>query len=290
MAKLRERGAQEARRPGEAPRQAPRILVLATDRLTGRELIEELRHHVRDEGTREVMVIAPAVEKTAFHHALGDVDAASLQARVRLEESLAELRRAGIPAMGEVGDSDPLVAAKDALGDFAADEVLIVAHAEDQQRWFEPHLFERAQETLSPALRLVKIRREDEGGEPHLAGIEEAGPGRRHPPGAGPELKPSPNLPPLARGDLIGIVVAIAGTIVAIVLAGAGPGPTTTGGAAQMLIAMAVALINMAHVVGLTLLESVGHRGGWQRFFRTLSLTATPLAILVNGLITILAG
>jgi hypothetical protein len=35
------------------------------------------------------------------------------------------------------------------------------------------------------------------------------------------------------------------------------------------------------------LLESVHYRGGWQRFFSRLSLTATPLAILASALITI---
>jgi hypothetical protein len=106
--------------------------------------------------------------------------------------------------------------------------------------------------------------------------------------GAEQELSLSPNLPPIARGDLASILIAIVGTIVVIVLAAAGPGAESAGGAAQILIAMGVALVNMAHVVGLTLLESVHARGGLQRFFRNLSMTATPLAIVANGLITLL--
>jgi hypothetical protein len=266
-------------------RSASRVLVIVTDELSGRDVIDELRRHLRDEGPSEVMVIAPAVEKTAFRHALGDVDSATAEARRRLDASLAELRGAGIAVMGEVGDSDPLTAAKDALLRYPADEVLIVAHAEDQARWFEDGLFERAQEALYPALRMVEVRREDNG-EPRLAGIEEAGPGRKGP--RERELQLSLNLPPLTRGDLAGILIAIVGTIAAIVLAATGPGAESAGGAAQILIAMGVALINMAHVVGLLLLESVDYHGGWQRFFRNLSLTATPLAILVNALITIL--
>lgn len=266
-------------------RSASRVLVVVTDELSGRDVIAELQRHLRDEGPSEVMVIAPAVEKTAFRHALGDVDSAVAEARGRLDASLAELRGAGISAMGEVGDSDPLTAAKDALRRYPADEVLIVAHAEDQARWFEDGLFERAQEALYPALRMVEVRHEGDG-EPHLAGIEEAGPGRKD--RREKELELSPNLPRLTRGDLAGIVIAIVGTIAAIVIAATGPGVESTGGAAQILIAMAVALINMAHVVGLVLLESVNYHGGWQRFFRNLSLTATPLAILVNALISIL--
>lgn len=266
-------------------RSASRVLVIVTDELSGGDVIDDLRRHLRGAEPSDVMVIAPAVEKTAFRHALGDIDSATTEAKRRLEVSLAELRGAGISAMGEVGDSDPLTAAKDALRQYPAEEVLIVAHAEDQARWFEDGLFERAQETLYPPLRMVAVRREDDG-EPHLAGVEEAGPGRK--PSAERELSLSLNLPRFTRGDLAGVLVAIVGTIVAIVLAATGPSSESAGGAAQILIAMGVALINMAHVVGLLLLESVDYHGGWQRFFRNLSLTATPLAIFVNALISIL--
>ncbi|HWO16551.1 MAG TPA: hypothetical protein VNM89_07560 [Solirubrobacterales bacterium] len=273
-------------RVADPQRSAARFLVIATDELRGDEVIGELRRHLQ-EGESEVMVITPAVEETRFRHALGDIDSATIEAKRRLDASLAELRGAGIPAMGEVGDSDPLTAATDALQRYPADEVLIVAHAEDQARWFEDGLFERAQETLYPALHMVAVRRDGKDGEPHLAGVEEAGPGRR--PSVGrKEVEISPNLPRFTRGDLLGIVVAVVGTIAAIVLAATGPGVESPAGAAQILLAMGVALVNMAHVVGLTLQESVDYHGGWQSFFRDLSLTVTPLAILVNALISIL--
>jgi len=265
-----------------------RILIVATDELAGPELIGELRSHIGKPDATEVTVISPAVEKTAFRHALGDVDTASMEAGRRLEISLDELKRAGIPALGEIGDSDPVIAAGDALRRFFADEVLIVAHADDQARWFEDGLFERARSELQPAVRMVTLRHEGSEEPPHLAGIEESGPGRVPEPGGEHELELSPNLPQLTRGGLAGILIAIVGTIVAIVLAATGPGSDSTGGAAQILIAMAVALINMAHVVGLILLESVHYRGGWQRFFRNLSMVATPLAIAANALITLL--
>jgi hypothetical protein len=270
---------------------AERVLLIATDELTGGDLLGTLGRQLggsQGDGPAGVIVIAPAVERTPLRHALGDVDAASREAKRRLETSLAELRGAGISALGEVGDSDPLIAAKDALRQYPADEILIVAHSDDQARWFEDGLFERAQEELYPPLRLIAIRREDGVGEPRLAEVKRTGAGRKPPAGAEHEVRLSQNMPPLARGDLLGILIAIVGTIVAIILAATGPDADTAGGAAQILVAMAVALINMAHVVGLTLLESVGSRGGWQHFFRNLSMIATPLAIVVNGLITLL--
>jgi len=99
----------------------------------------------------------------------------------------------------------------------------------------------------------------------------------------------SQNLPPLTQGDLVAIPIAVVGTIVAIVLAATGPGVQTAGGAAQILIAMAISLINMAHVVGLLLLDSVGDEGVGHAYLRTLSMIATPAAVLANLLISLLA-
>ena len=265
------------------------VLLIATEELGGATVIEELRRELREANAEKLMVIAPAVERSPLHHALGDVNTARREAEKRLAASLAELRRAGIAALGEVGDSDPLVAAKDALRQFGADEVLIVAHAEDQARWFEDDLFERARTELHPTVRLITLRREGDDAEPRLAGVEESGPGRDRPAGAEHEVTLSQNLPQFTRGGLAGIAIAVVGTIVAIVLAATGPGSESAGGAAQILIAMGVALINMTHVVGLTLQESVHYRGGWQRFFRNLSLVATPAAIVANALISLLS-
>jgi hypothetical protein len=103
------------------------------------------------------------------------------------------------------------------------------------------------------------------------------------------EVRLSQNLPPFTRGDLFAMSIAIAGTIAAIVLAATGPGVQTAGGAAQILIAMGISLINMAHVVGLLLLDSVGDEGVGHAYLRTLSMIATPAAVLANLLIALLA-
>jgi hypothetical protein len=198
----------------QALRPPTRILVIATDELAGPELVEEFRQRLRDLEA-EVMVIAPAVEKTVFHHALGDVDTAVMEAGRRLETSLDELRHAGVPALGEIGDSDPIVAAEDALRVFFADEVLIVAHADDQARWFEDGLFERAKQELRPAVRMLSVWHED-GEPPQLAGIEESGP---EPARAEGELGPSDNLPRPTRQILVALVAAV---IIVILLVATG--------------------------------------------------------------------
>jgi hypothetical protein len=99
-------------------------------------------------------------------------------------------------------------------------------------------------------------------------------------------------MPKVPRADLIGMVMAIVGTIAAIVLAAAGASEaaTETGWhAVAIAVAIGIALVNMAHVVGLTLFESVRYQGGFAKMFRTLSLVGTPAAILINLAILLFA-
>ena len=256
-----------------------RLLAIVTDAVEGQESVDALTGG-ENAGEVEVRIVLPAVEETPLRHALGDVDEPAREAGERLQVSLDELRRSGIAATGAVGDPDPVLAAKDALREEPADEVVIFERGGDQARWFEDGLFERAQEEISSPLRMVVVSPGDNGGS-HIVANDSA-PAGRAPAGAESELEISENLPRLSRGDLAGIVTGVVGTIVAIVLAAAGPGPETAAGAASILVAMAISLVNMAHVVGLVLFESVRHREGGATLFRTLSLVGTPLAVAVN--------
>jgi len=94
----------------------------------------------------------------------------------------------------------------------------------------------------------------------------------------------------MTRSDLAGMIAGIVGTIVVAVLAAAvagGSGHESGWEAVAILIAIGVALANLAHVVGLTLFESIRYRGGFAKFFRTLALTITPLAIVINAAVLI---
>jgi hypothetical protein len=263
-----------------APR---RLLAIVTDALEGPQPIEEIRRAGNGGGTTEVRLVVPAVEATAFRHALGDVDEPKKRAEERLQVSLERLREAGVGASGEVGDPDPVQAAQDALLKAPADEVVIFERESTQARWFEQGLFERAKESLRPPLRMVVLHSGESGGEQVVA-VEEAGPGTAAGDEDEVELPISHNMPQVPRRDLAGMAMAIIGTIAAIVLAAAAAaGSAETGwNAAAIGIAIAIALVNMAHVVGLTLFESVHYHGGFARLFRTLSLVGTPAAVLIN--------
>ncbi len=263
-----------------------RLLAIVTDTLVGSEPIEEIRRQ-GDGGGVEVRVVVPAVEANVFRHTLGDVDEPKQRAEERLRASLQALQRGGVSASGYVGDPDPVQAAQDALLEEPAEEVLIFEHSEGQARWFEDGLFEKAQESLEPPLRMVVIDPDEDA--THVVDVERAGPGVK--PTEEKEVG-SAYLPGFSRADFASVAIGIVGTIVTIVLAAAvasASGPEVGWKAVAIGIAIFTALVNMAHVVGLTLFESVRYRGGFAKFFRTLSLAGTSVAMLANLLILLLA-
>ena len=262
---------------------ARRLLAIVTDDPLGPESLREIDPGgTGDQGDEvDLRVVVPAVEASAFRHTLGDIDEPKREAEDRLGRVLEELRANGIEAAGEVGDPDPIQAAQDALLKAPADEIVIFEHEDAQARWFEEGLLEKAEAGLEPPLRMV-ILRSGRDGEEHVVGIETSGSGTRDP-AEGHEIG-SAYLPGLSRADFAGMVAGIFGTIVAVVLAGAvaiDNGEVTGRAAVAILIAIGIALVNMAHVVGLVLMESVRYRGGFAKLFRSLSLIGTPLAVVV---------
>jgi hypothetical protein len=261
------------------------VIAVVTDTLRGDEPVEELTRTTNGEGV-EVRLVVPAVEANVLRHTLGDIDEPREQARERLEASLRYLRQHGVEAQGEVGDPDPVQAAQDALLKAPADEVIFFEYERGEGRWFEGGMFDHAKESLEPPLRMVVL---DGDADDQIVDVEKAGRGTIS--GVEHEVG-SAYLPGLSRADLAGMIAGIVGTIIAAILAAvaAGGSSTDTGWVGVAIgIAIATALINMAHVVGLTLMESVRYRGGFAKFFRTLSMVGTPIAVLINLAIAILA-
>lgn len=261
-----------------------RLLAIVTEDPLGPEPLREIRAGGGPEQGEDVdlRVIVPAVEANAFRHTLGDIDEPRQEAEARLRRVLGELRANGIEAVGEVGDPDPIQAAQDALLKAPSDEIMIFEHDRAHARWFEDGLLEKAEAGLEPPLRMVALR-SDRDGEEHIVGIEIGGVGTRDP--AEDHEIGSAYLPGLSRSDFAGMVAGIFGTVVAAILAGAvaaDSSDVTGRAAAAILIAIGIALVNLAHVVGLTLMESVRYRGGFAKFFRNIALIGTPLAVVTN--------
>jgi len=268
------------------------LIAIVTPAFGSPESIEALKREVGVNGnggatTTEVRLVAPAVEINPLHHTLGDIDEPRVRAKARLDEAVARTRDAGLDVTFEVGDPDPVQAAQDALLARPADEVLIFAHADDKE-WYEGGLWENAEDSLEPPLKLVVVDGGPDGNE-RVVETDASGPGLSNT-DAGHEVD-SAYLPGLTRGDLGGMIFGVVGTIVVIILAAiATGGGTATGWRAVAIgIAIATALVNMANVVGQLLMESVRYRGGFAKFFRDIALIGTPVALLVNLAIVLFA-
>lgn len=267
------------------------VIAVLTDNLHGSEPVEQILANADQDGV-ELRVVVPATEANALRHTMGDVDEPKQEAEERLQRALKTLRENGIRVSGEVGDPDPVQAAQDALLKAPADEVLIFEHCEEQAKWYEEGLLEKAQEGIEPPLRVVVVETGDDDHPDHVVKVEETGRGTVNPV-ADREVAGGAYIPGLTRSDLAGMVAGIVGTIIVAILAAAvasGNGHETGWEAAAILIAIGVALANLAHVVGLGLFESVSYRGGFAKFFRSLALVVTPAAILINLAILLFAG
>lgn len=264
-----------------------RLLVVAAEEVSGAQVRDAVAEHAAGRAA-EVRLIAPALVKTALENAMGDVDDAIVEARGRADRSVEELKRAGIEAEPAVGDSDLRLAIQDALQTFKADEIVIVAHRGGGP-YLESRGIEEAERDFEPPIVELYVEHHD-GGEDEVADVHEkpAGQTDRDP---GEVEGESKNFPPFSPRDVAGIFIAIVGTIVLVILAASGSDTSAEGGlsnqAARMLIAGIVALINIAHVVGLTLFQAGPYRGFGRKFFSWTSLIGTPLAIIASVLLLI---
>jgi len=290
--KAPENGTEKPRFPqGARTTTGKRALVVANEKIAGDQLVRSVLRHLGG-GVEELFVVAPALADSALHHIMGDVDAAIPAARERLETTLEEFREAGVDARGEVGDSDPIQAISDEIVKFEPDQILVVAHRDEEGAFAEKGLLEQAERDFDlPVLELFVTNDPD----PELLDAKSTGPvaGRRK------GWRPTYNWPPLSRRDVGGILVAIIGTLLLGVLAAKGVADSHGNGndheegrlgaeaAAAILIALGMALINLGHVVGLLLFQSVRYDGIFSRFFAKISLIGTPVALLVSAVLVL---
>lgn len=270
---------------------ARNVLVVLNEVVKGEGVKAALIDHLAGQDVR-LMVVAPALVDSALAHEMGQIDGAIEPAQQRLEQSLQELRRAGIEAIGEVGDSDPILAINDELQKFPADEIILVAHTAEDRAWAERGLLERAHHDFElPITQLTVTRPETDNGyaleAPHLVGVQTEPPLHGLEEG---ETEISHNFPPLRLRDVIAMIFGIVGSIVLVILAAIAaldqPGSGIEGvAAAKMLIAIGVLLINAAHVVALIFFQSLRYRGVFERFTSTVTIGVTSVAIIVSLLL-----
>jgi GABA permease len=147
-----------------APRDrgAYRMLVLANQTVEGEELLGEIRDRAVGRDAVELLVVVPALTRSRLESITSDTDSARLEASERLEHSLKALRAVGLDARGSVGDEDPVQAARDALGEFGADEVIVSTHPPSRSLWLERGVVEQLRGEFELPLTHVVVR----GAEP----------------------------------------------------------------------------------------------------------------------------
>jgi len=133
-----------------------RLLVVANETVEGEALLNEIRDRCGDRKC-QVMVITPALAASRASHWASDIDEAIELARQRMELSLIEIRRLGLKAKGEIGDSDPNMAIEDALRVFPADEIVISTHPPERSRWLEHGVVDRAREQIDLPITHVVV-------------------------------------------------------------------------------------------------------------------------------------
>jgi hypothetical protein len=114
--------------------------------------VAELRAALGDD-VDELRVVVPAVHQSRLQWFTNADD----EARERAEEAASSIAEA-LPSQGteaSAGDSDPLLAAEDALREFAADEVVLVTRPDDEATWLE----EGSAEAIARRLGGLKVTR-----------------------------------------------------------------------------------------------------------------------------------
>jgi hypothetical protein len=114
-----------------------KILVLTTEAVSASQLRDALPSSADDPEDAEIMVVAPALHKSALRFWVSDADEAIARADEVRHESVEQLGDDGVAASGDTGEGDPEDAIADALKTFPADRILIFTHPESKQRYRE---------------------------------------------------------------------------------------------------------------------------------------------------------
>jgi hypothetical protein len=130
-----------------------RLLVVTTTEVADSVLRELVRSRAGVDA--EMLVVAPASGISRLDWLANAEDDARTEAAA-LAAKTAEAA-SGDDVAARVGDSDPVKAIEDALRRFAADEVLVVAHPDDQAGWLDEGAPAKAQARFSLPITVVTV-------------------------------------------------------------------------------------------------------------------------------------
>ncbi len=113
-----------------------KLLVLTSEPVSAGQIRSALSADA-DLEKSEVMVVAPALQRSAVRFWMSDTDEAIEKAQAVGRESREQLESEGVPAKADTGEADPYKAVQDALQTFPADRLLVFSHPEGEQLYRE---------------------------------------------------------------------------------------------------------------------------------------------------------
>lgn len=140
--------------PAVADDRAQRLLVVADALCSPQALSDAICRRDLDDVT--VHLVVP-VRVSHLHFLTDDESRERREATVSLARTLWLLRQCGVDATGAVGDDKPLESMTDALGRFAATNVLLAVPPERESYWLERGLLPKAQALATVAVRQVIV-------------------------------------------------------------------------------------------------------------------------------------
>ena len=132
-----------------------RVLVVIDEACPSHELCAAIRASAAREPV-EALVIAPAHGSPTTQWYV-DEDAARADATHRLRGCVACLAGDGIRTSARLADPDPVLAIRDALHDFAADEIHLVTAPQRPSGWLRPNVVERVRNSFRQPVKHVVV-------------------------------------------------------------------------------------------------------------------------------------
>lgn len=132
-----------------------KVLALVAEPISGGALREALGDGAED---AQVKVVAPAFDSKARFWT-SDSDDAIARAEQVQQESVDRLSEDDINAVGDTGETDPMLALEDALATFPAEEIVICTHPEGERNWAEDELVEQATARFDLPVRQIDVPR-----------------------------------------------------------------------------------------------------------------------------------
>jgi hypothetical protein len=136
------------------------ILVLANETIGGANLLNAIRER-HQQGDAKFFVVVPQ-SKPRHGNVIYD-EAVRDSAQVRVDLALAFMREEGLEGTGEVGDTDPLNAAKDAIAEHGITEILVSTLPATSSGWLRRDLIQALEAETGLPVRHVVVDLAAEG-------------------------------------------------------------------------------------------------------------------------------